>query len=323
MNTYPDDTFLARWLSGELSPEELAAFERSEDYAKLTQVMEATKGLQNHPFEGEKILGKVKAKIAKEKVQKVIEMRRGRRQVWYAAAAVVVLLIVGAWFFTQNTSPIPSQTYATAVGEQKIETFADGTRITLNSESQIDVAIVDAQQERTVKIIGEAFFEVAKGNRFAVEMNLGEVLVVGTAFNILSQDNGFTVTCYEGKVEVQQAKATQILIAGEQYTFTKGAEGQKSTFPMEEKAETPSSPRWTAPATVLEEITNRALIDTMEKKLRVTIEPPASFEPRFIWSRASFSHKNLQSALNSSPLAADYTWEIRLDEKKIILSPRK
>ncbi|MEL6698033.1 MAG: FecR domain-containing protein [Bacteroidota bacterium] len=320
MNTYPDDTFLARWLNGELTPEELAEFEQSEDHAKLTQVMEAMNGLQSHPFDGKRVLGEVKAKIAAEKEQKIVDIRRGRKQIGFLAAAVIVVLIVGTWFFTRKTTDIPSQTYATTLGEQQTETFADGTKIILNSESTMEVAIADAVQDRSVKLQGEAYFEVAKGNRFAVETPLGEVLVVGTAFNVAAIDSNFKVTCYEGKVSVH------ISGVGEEHLLTVGQQIVFSPFSkssLRNERNLPDAPTWTASGTQLENISYAALIDSMQNKFRITIETPPTFDDEYEWEVASFSHTDISTALNTSPISLDYAWEILWEERKVVLKKKE
>ncbi len=320
MNTYPDDTFLARWLNGELTPEELAEFEQSEDHAKLTQVMEAMNGLQSHPFDGKRVLGEVKAKIAAEKEQKIVDIRRGWKQIGFLAAAVIVVLILGTWFFTRNDTAIASQTYATTLGEQQTKTFVDGTKITLNSESKMEVAIADAAQDRSVKLQGEAYFEVAKGNRFAVETALGEVLVVGTAFNVTATDSSFKVTCYEGKVSVNIAGVGEenLLTAGQQIVFN-----PSSNSSLRNERSLSDAPAWIASGTQLENISYAALIDSMQNKFRITIETPPTFDDEYEWEVASFSHTDISTALNTSPISLDYAWEILWEERKVVLKKKE
>ena len=104
---------------------------------------------------------------------------------WLAAcaAAVLVMAPVGG-VIRQNvlhspsakpaTAPLVSmrQSYATAIGAQKTFTLVDGTAVTLNTNSRIDVEI--RANRRDVHLIrGEAYFEVVhdKSRPFTVYAN--------------------------------------------------------------------------------------------------------------------------------------------------------
>jgi transmembrane sensor len=93
--------------------------------------------------------------------------------------------------------------YRTAIGEQRIVALADGTRMTLNTDSQIDVPAW--QSERRIRLLrGEGYFEVAKdkSHPFVVETGAGDVVAVGTAFAVRKAGRGFSVALAEGKVRV-------------------------------------------------------------------------------------------------------------------------
>ena len=60
MSNYPDDTFLARWLNGELTEEERKEFEKSEDYRELNRLLKGTEMLQSPSFEGDRVLSQIK-----------------------------------------------------------------------------------------------------------------------------------------------------------------------------------------------------------------------------------------------------------------------
>ncbi len=68
--------------------------------------------------------------------------------------------------------------------------------------------------KREVKLTGEAYFEVEKGNKFTVETKNGQVEVLGTRFLVSEQENQLTVNCYEGKVQFSDKKQKQLITAG-------------------------------------------------------------------------------------------------------------
>ena len=88
-------------------------------------------------------------------------------------------------------------------GEYRV-TLADGTVVHLNSASSLTYPVVFGNDSRKVKLSGEAYFEVAKGDTpFYVEMNGLAVRVYGTCFNINGHFNEHIQTALvEGKVSI-------------------------------------------------------------------------------------------------------------------------
>src|SRR5690606_18205210 len=90
-------------------------------------------------------------------------------------------------------------------GQYRI-TLPDGTMVWLNSETKLIFPTRFVGKERKVKLIGEAYFEVAKNinQPFIVESRGMEVLVTGTEFNVSAYEGAsesFT-TLIEGSVEI-------------------------------------------------------------------------------------------------------------------------
>ncbi len=83
--------------------------------------------------------------------------------------------------------------------------LSDGTKIWLNSDSKITYPVRFVGGLREVKLLGEAFFDVAKqdvGQPFRVQAGGLQVEVLGTAFNVNVYGDGgkFYVALQEGKV---------------------------------------------------------------------------------------------------------------------------
>jgi transmembrane sensor len=120
------------------------------------------------------------------------------RFVWAAAAAVLV--VVGAALFMLETP----QVFRTALGEQRSVLLADGSRVTLNTDSRIDVSLQNGRRE--VRLIhGEALFEVAHdpARPFVVRAANALLQDVGTLFNVDMRSNGTAVTVVEGRLAVE------------------------------------------------------------------------------------------------------------------------
>lgn len=98
--------------------------------------------------------------------------------------------------------------------------LSDGTRVWLNSDSELKFPVRFNQGERRVKLKGEAFFEVAKDvvHPFLVETEYSEIRVLGTAFNVSGYEGDAfqQTTLVEGSVEVILPERTCLLEPGKQ-----------------------------------------------------------------------------------------------------------
>lgn len=105
-------------------------------------------------------------------------------------------------------------------------TLEDGTKVWVNAASLLEKINFNAK-ERRVKLVGEAFFEVAKDSTrpFFVETAQQTIRVLGTKFNLKSYPNQKeTLTLVEGKVSTtSQTQNEAVLVAGESITLDNGA----------------------------------------------------------------------------------------------------
>lgn len=134
--------------------------------------------------------------------------RRGvhsRQQRWWFAAAASILLAIGAVLWLRQGSEI--QTLSTAVGQQRNVTLADGSIVSLNTNT-----ILETDLSRHLRQIylrkGEAHFQVAhdRSRPFLVHAGDAVVRAVGTEFEVrLHADQHVEVVVNEGRVEVQDA----------------------------------------------------------------------------------------------------------------------
>lgn len=112
-----------------------------------------------------------------------------------------------------NTLTIPP-------GGQYQVVLPDGTQVWLNSSSSLSYPTEFAGNSRTVKLTGEAYFEVAKNKDkpFYVEMNNVQVKVLGTHFNIsaYADDDDLTTTLLEGSVQISKNGSLTLLKPGQQ-----------------------------------------------------------------------------------------------------------
>ena len=143
-----------------------------------------------------------------------------------AVVAVSATLLVGAqggWFspagksreVASNTVSIdPLRTigtadYVTGRGQKTIIDLADGTRVTLDADSAVDVAFSDAR--RDVRLLkGRAFFDVAHdpAHPFAVRADTRVVTALGTRFDVRLTPGAVRVVLAQGSVSVASAASS-------------------------------------------------------------------------------------------------------------------
>ena len=209
-NHFKDSTFLARWISGEITPEELNDFKNSKDYQALNKINEASKLLETPSYNSEALFNSLKTKIntkQQDKVPTVVKLI----PTWVYGIAASLVLAFGLFYYL-NTN----KHFETSFSEQLAVVLPDDSRVLLNANSQLDFKSRNWDNNRVLNLNGEAFFDVEKGAKFKVLTQQGIVEVLGTEFNVISRDDYFEVQCLEGKVRVESLTANKetILLPG-------------------------------------------------------------------------------------------------------------
>jgi len=132
------------------------------------------------------------------KVRAVLSRRLARAT---AISLMFVLAIGTAWQFLANHA----HSYTTQIGAISTIPLSDGSKITLNTDSQIRVAL-DASERRIELDQGEAYFEVAKDatRPFIVAIADKRVIAVGTKFSIRREHDDIRVLVTEGRVRIER-----------------------------------------------------------------------------------------------------------------------
>lgn len=153
------------------------------------------------------------------KESKVIQLRWFK----YAAAAVVLLLSTTAFlrFYTESVS-IPAGLHSSV-------SLPDGSTVELNAATELSFHPFWWQFDRSVKMEGEAFFNVKKGSSFLVLSKNGTTTVLGTSFNVNSREDGYTVFCKSGKVSVQHETSEVVITYNESAQLKANGELEKRT----------------------------------------------------------------------------------------------
>lgn len=119
---------------------------------------------------------------------------------WAQAAVVCVVLVAFALVQWSDSS---KGIYHTAVGEQKTLWLADGTRVLLNTNTEVQVSYTDSKRAIYLNR-GEAHFDVAHNPAvpFEVYAGKGRVRAVGTAFSVYLRSDDVEVVVTDGTVAI-------------------------------------------------------------------------------------------------------------------------
>ena len=139
------------------------------------------------------------------------------------AATLAGLLVVSYWLLTRGQKA-ELQTFQSKFGEIKHVALSDGTKVTLNSNSELRY-LNDFKSDRKVFLQGEAFFEVSRlsnNQKFIVSTaDAVDVEVTGTEFNVNTRRSNIEVFLQSGKVSVKATSGNVELQPGEKATFNK------------------------------------------------------------------------------------------------------
>lgn len=117
-----------------------------------------------------------------------------------AIAATLALVLTGGLLLLGGKG----EAYETGVGERRIAALEDGSRVSLDAATALEVKIED--DRRTVEMLhGRAKFDVAKDTLRPFTVQAGDKLIValGTSFSVEIVDGEVRVILYEGRVEVR------------------------------------------------------------------------------------------------------------------------
>ncbi|UXP31402.1 FecR domain-containing protein [Reichenbachiella agarivorans] len=131
-------------------------------------------------------------------------------------AAGLLILLVAGWYSYQYSNQ-PDEIILSAQGFNRDIELADGTDIILKKESTISYPEQFDPSERRVKLEGEAFFQVASNpaQPFVVELDKAVIQVIGTAFDVKTEENKINVHVEEGIVRFTSSQDQATLTQGE------------------------------------------------------------------------------------------------------------
>jgi len=317
---FKDDTLLARWLSGELSPTEEAALRERADFADFERLVGNLERMQPPEFEAAAEFSRLMATRKAQSEQSLTSSKGSaqhlrprlpkRLRPWIATAAAIALLI-SAWMFWPGGTP----PYFVANGQPHLLVeLADGSTARLNAGSDLDFAV--SPEQRLATLNGEAYFDVEKSTvPFTVVTPRGRITVVGTSFNVFSRSDSMAVSCTSGQVRVRFAGVA------EAYPLTPGTEvaiNVTGDVTTSEEA-SPGSLDWLSDRSVFVNRPLAEVLEELERQFDLEIRLIGNLDPAKKYD-ITFPNDDVDVALtNVVTTIKDYTFE--RSERIVTLRP--
>jgi transmembrane sensor len=220
--------WFARLQADEVTAEEQARFKSwyraSREHARAYDRMRALWEMLEAP--AQRVQAKVEAEQAPEAPPLASKGPYSRR--FMAASS----LIFGVAVLLSNQLSILYQNlqsdYHTAPGERLTVALDDGSRVTLNTDTALNVDF-SAAQRRIELLRGEGYFDVApnKSRPFIVTNGTASARAVGTAFSVRDSADAVRVIVSEGTVEVSANNVHQAVLVhlNQQVSYQQGRIG--------------------------------------------------------------------------------------------------
>jgi transmembrane sensor len=276
-----NDMFLAKWLEGEVSDAELRSLVSEADFKTYQKLKKAFNISEKLDAPMDESFAKIQERISVKNV-KIRPLYRN----WSIGIAASIALLFGLFSIFGNDNVI----IETGFGDNRIIVLLDCYNVILNSKSKLSYNKDNWQENRTLKLEGEAYFKVEKGKTFTVKTTNGSVTVLGTQFNVKSTSDFFDVVCYEGKVRVETNNSEHILLPSNAVRKINGNPSESSVIQL-------TKPTWIDGESTFKSVPIRYVISALQDRYNVEFDTEA-IDSNTIFS-GSFPHNNLKVALRT------------------------
>lgn len=284
---------IQKWLNNELSPSEQQKWEALEDAAYMEQLLKDASAFKASVQSQVASFDSLKERLPQPAAQKPKE------RYWLRIAAVLVVGLA-LWFGLSDRSGVVLDAPA---GEQMVHQLPDRSKVQLNAGSRLTYNQKNWQDDRSLQLQGEAYFDVEKGATFQVQTTLGTVSVLGTQFNVRQRNGLFQVRCFEGRVAVEIRGETTELLPGKGLRLM----GEEvSLFDHQDAA-----PSWLAQNSQFKALPYRYVVAELERQYKISITYPQDLQDELF--TGGFSHRSLDAALRA--IAAPMELEIASSTK--------
>lgn len=288
---------ISKWLNFNLSDEELEAFNNLDVSSSYHRINEAAKHFKAPQLNSEESYSRLKEKLGTEK---------SSHSLYYYVSGIAAILVVafGLFYFLNNSSDV---SYLAANSNTTEFLLPDNSEVVLNAGSSISFNEKNWSGDRQLTLDGEAYFKVAKGEKFTVSTAQGSVTVLGTEFLVNDRKEYFEVSCFEGLVQVNYGDKKLELSAGNTFKAYNGRVVNEKTAMNE--------PSWLEHKSIFKSVPYRFVLQELERQFDIKISGDAINSNTLF--TGSFNNENLDTALQAItiPLNLSYT----INGKNVVL----
>ena len=193
-------------------------------------------------------------------------------------------------------------------GGENTVILADGTTVHLNAGSKLTDPVRFVGKRRLVALEGEAYFDVAEDENhpFVVRTHLGDVIVLGTAFNVNAYINASVcyTTLVRGKVQFSAPNVEAItLLPGEQAVVSANG-SEKRTVDLEEYV------GWVEGLYVFNNRSLGEIMETFERWYDIQVYYETEDLRNITYSGSLKRYGTINSFLEALELTGDLTYKI-------------
>ena len=206
-----NETYLAKWISGELNDTELMNYVSEDELNSLILLRGIISNMQSisPDIEADFVQVKHKRQLNLSSKTKSINLKK----IIYSSAAVLFLFLT---ISSYHLGYFGEKNFST--GEQSKE-ISIGKNVSLfiyqNTSMTQDAPLYNTEE---IKLnYGEVYFEVVKGQKFIIKTTNGYIQVLGTKFKVKSISNTLEVKCFEGKVKVNYMGLDYLVKSGNEF----------------------------------------------------------------------------------------------------------
>ncbi len=294
---------IKKWLTGELSEAERKQFEQTREFEEIDKLLKAAKHFKAPDYDVQNEYNKLAENVMGHgKTVSLFDRMRPLLKI----AAVFLFALTAGYFLYQHF--IPSAGSRQWISEQTQVYLPDSSYVTLNAASSIRYSEKKWEKQRSIELIGEAFFDVKEGVKFMVNTDQGSVAVLGTEFSVKDREGYYEVTCYAGSVQVTTSRKTVVLRPEMTY---REFSGNSQMYVFSDHA----APSWLNEESSFRSIPLDFVIDELERQYQVTVEAKGVDLNQLF--TGSFTHENLEIALQAVTIPLHLHYEI-IDNKIVI-----
>ncbi len=244
----------------------------------------------------------------------------GQHSIFYYALRVAAIFIVGLLIFSIYRYQSNWAQQVQLVSNDSTITnnpLPDGTIISLNQQTIIEYPEHFSQNERKIKLDGEAFFKVKRDETkpFIIEAQKAIITVLGTSFNVkaLEADEAVEVLVEEGLVKLENPDLTQstLLSVGEKGIYIKKTNEVKKETDIDVE-----SLYWLNKTLLFRNTKLSVVFETLERlyDIKINAENPAILNCKLT---AKFSNESIDHIIDH--ISTIFELESKKEDKLFIL----